>query len=112
MNRSELLHDLGAVSLIFHHAPDAVDLAPSTSESMQEVPLRGVADAHRVGRPVGVFCRHDPRYLILYPSIVYLPRELVKRVRISADMSIVIPLKQEKQMVATDWHRPVPDAKR
>ncbi len=40
MDRSELLHDLGTVSLILHHAADAVDLAASPRESIQEILFR------------------------------------------------------------------------
>ncbi len=50
--------------------------------------------------------------LILYPSIVYTPHDLVNRLRVSEDRSIVIPEKREDQMVAAAWHRPGPDAKR
>lgn len=78
MDRGELLHDLGAVALIFDHAADAVDLAPSPCESIQEVLLRRLADAHRMGRSAGGYGRHDLRWLILYPSIVYTPQDLVK----------------------------------
>jgi len=73
MNRGELLHDVRTVALVLHHAADSVDLTASPSESVHEILLRGLADAHRVGRSAGNFGRHDLHGMVLYPSIVTVP---------------------------------------
>lgn len=73
MNRGELLHDVRTVALVLHHAADSVDLTSSPSESVHEMLLRGLADAHRVGRSAGYLSCHDLHATILYPSIVSVP---------------------------------------